>query len=73
MNKHAFSVEQLPFFESLYKEGKAIVDISLLEKWIEESGEFELLTASDKKDRASAYRELSRDESFDLPEAMREW
>jgi len=32
MNKHAFSIEQLPFFESLYKEGKAIVDISLLEK-----------------------------------------
>lgn len=73
MNKHAFSIEQLPFFESPYKEGKAIVDISLLEKWIEESGEFELLAAGDEKDRTHAYRELSKGESLDLPEAMREW
>jgi hypothetical protein len=64
-------IETFPFFKGYYGQGKAIIDIVLLEKWLNEN--YEIMSDDDESDRKSAYEELERGESLNLKEAMNEW
>jgi hypothetical protein len=66
-------IEKLPFFERYYEHGKAIVDVALLEKWLNETATFEVMTEQDEMDRQAALDELEAGECADLPKAMESW
>jgi len=64
-------IEKLPFFKGYHGQGKAVVDIALLEKWINEN--YEIITEEDDSDRKSAYEELESGKSLDLKKVINEW
>lgn len=66
-------IEKLPFFESYFDQGKAIVNVALLEQWIRENPLFDLMTEQDELDRNEGYEELSSDRAVDLKKAMESW
>ncbi len=64
-------IENFSFFKGYHNEGSAIIDIALLEKFLEEN--FEVMTDEDEADRKTAYEELEKGNSLDLKEAMSKW
>jgi hypothetical protein len=66
-------IEKLPFFERYCEHGKAIVDVALLEKWLNDATTFEFMTEQDEIDRQAALDELEAGGCADLPKAMESW
>lgn len=66
-------IEKLPFFERFFDQGKAIVNVALLEQWLRENPLFELMTDQDELDRIKAHEELGAGEAMDLKKAMESW
>ena len=61
MKHNDLFVEQMPFFETLYDKGKAVIDIAAFEKWFSEFRKSEAF----EQEREQAFRELKMDGALD--------
>jgi hypothetical protein len=73
VENQASPIERLPFFKGFHSEGKAIIDVKILDEWLIKNQGIELLSEEDEEDRKRAYEELKSGKSIDLREAIKKW